>query len=396
MQTPSSLHIPMLVSALMAAAVLTGCGGDAPPAAPQAGAPMAPTVTVITVRPEAVPLVSELPGRTSPYLVAEIRPQVTGIIKARPFSEGGEVKAGQLLYQIDASTYEATHASANAALARAEANLHAARLKAQRYAELAKVDAVSQQANDEASTAVKQAEADVASANATINKARIDLGFTRVSSPISGRIGRSTVTPGALVTANQTQSLATVQQLNPIFVDLTQSSADLLRLRRDLAEGRLKHSGNDTVAVRLVLEDDSLYALEGKLAFSEVTVDPGTGSVTLRALFPNPRGQLLPGMYVRARLTQGVMRDAVLVPHAAVSRNPRGDAEVMVVNAENKVETRPVKAMRSRDDKWVISEGLSAGERVIVEGLQRVRAGASVKAEEAATTTPSPTAPTKD
>jgi membrane fusion protein (multidrug efflux system) len=338
----------------------------------------------MTVQTESVPVATELPGRTSPYQIAELRPQVTGIVKQRLFKEGSEVKAGQVLYRIDPATYQAAYDSARASLARAEANLDAARLKAERYAELVKIEAVSKQANDEAAAALKQVQADVGVAKAALDNAKIDLGFTRVTSPIAGRIGRSAVTPGALVTANQAAALATVQQLDPIYVDLTQSSADLLRMRRDLASGKLlRAGGGDAVPVQLVLEDGSLYGAEGRLAFSEVTVDQATGSVTLRAVFPNPKGELLPGMYVRARLTQGVNRDAVLVPHAAVSRTPRGEAQAMVVNAENKVEPRTVKAEQSIGDKWVVTEGLAAGDRVIVEGLQKVKPGAPVKAEEA-------------
>jgi len=373
-----------LVLALAGALLLAACGGKEPPAGPGAGGPGAPAVTVLTVQAESVAVARELPGRTSPYLIAELRPQVTGIVKQRLFTEGSEVKAGQVLYQIDPATYQAAHDSARANLARAEANLYAARLKAERYADLVKIEAVSKQANDEASAAQKQAQADVASARAALDKAKIDLAFTRVSSPIAGRISRSAVTPGALVTANQAAALATVQKLDPIYVDLTQPSAELLRMRRDLESGKLQHASGNSVPVQLVLEDGSLYGAEGRLAFSEVTVDQATGSVTLRAVFPNPRGELLPGMYVRARLTQGVNRTAMLVPHAAVSRTPRGEAQAMVVNADNKVEARIVKAEQSIGDKWVVTEGLAAGDRVIVEGLQKVKPGAPVKAEEAA------------
>ena len=371
------------VFALACALLLAACGGKEPPAGPGAGGPGAPAVTVLTVQAESVPVASELPGRTSPYLIAELRPQVTGIVKQRLFKEGSEVKAGQVLYQIDPATYRAAHDSARASLARAEANLDAARLKAERYAELVKIEAVSQQANDEAAAALKQVQADVGSAKAALDKARIDLGFTRVTSPIAGRIGRSAVTPGALVTANQAAALATVQQLDPIYVDLTQSSAELLRMRRDLESGRLQRTRGNAVPVRLVLEDGSLYGAEGRLAFSEVTVDEGTGSVTLRAVFPNPKGELLPGMYVRARLAQGVRDNAILVPHAAVSRDPKGNATVMVVNAESKVEPRIVKAEQSLGDKWVVTEGLAPGNRVIVEGLQKAKPGTPVQAQEA-------------
>lgn len=379
--------LPSLPSglALAGAFLLASCGGQEPPPGPGAGpgGVGAPAVTVTTVQSESVPVVAELPGRTSPYLVAEVRPQVTGIVKERLFKEGSDVKAGQVLYRIDPASYQAVYDSARANLARAEANLEAARLKAVRYADLVKIEAVSAQDNDEAQAALKQAQAEVGAAKAALDKARVDLDFTRVASPIAGRIGRSSVTPGALVTANQAASLATVQQLDPIYVDLTQSSAKMLSLRRDLDSGKLQRTNGNALKVQLVLEDGSLYGVEGKLAFSEVTVDEGTGSVTLRAVFPNPKGELLPGMYVRARLTQGVNRDAILVPHAAVSRTPRGEAQVMVVNQENTVEARVVETEQSIADKWVVTGGLAAGERVIVEGLQKVRPGAPVQVQEA-------------
>jgi membrane fusion protein (multidrug efflux system) len=328
-------------------------------------------------------MVAELPGRTTPYAIAEVRPQVTGIIAKRAFVEGSEVKAGALLYQIAPATYASALESAKASLARADANREVAQVRAARHADLVKIDAVSKQANDDAQAGLKQAAAEVAAARAAADKAGIDLEFTRVSAPISGRIGRSTVTAGALVTANQATALATIQQLDPIYVDLTQSSTELLRLRRDLEAGRLQRLRDATVPVRLALEDGSVYSGEGKLAFSEVTVDPGTGSVTLRAVFPNPRGELLPGMYVRARLTQGVRKDAIVVPHAAVAHDPRGKAIVMIVNAENKVEARSVELAESLGDSWVVSQGLAAGDRVIVEGLQKIRPGMAVQAQPA-------------
>lgn len=381
---PKSLGL-MLVSAI----VLAACGkGSQPGGQPAGGPPAAPAVSVVAVQTESVPLVAELPGRTAPYLIAELRPQVTGIVKQRQFVEGGEVKAGQSLYQIDPATYQAAFDSAKASLARAEANAYSARLKAQRYADLVKIEAVSKQQNDDAVAALKQAEADVAAARAATDKARIDLDFTRVVSPISGRIGRSTVTPGALVTANQATALATVQQLDPIYVDVTQSSADMLRLKRQVEAGKLQRNGGASVPVRLVMEDGSIYGAEGKLAFSEVSVDQGTGSVTLRAVFPNTKGELLPGMYVRARLAQGVKSDAILVPHAALSRDPRGNALVMVVSAEDKVEARPVQVAQSLGSNWVVTGGLAAGERIIVEGLQKVRPGAPVQAQEAGPSAP--------
>lgn len=362
--------------AFVSALVLSACGGksDQPAAA---APPPPPEVSVVTVSTESVPMVLELPGRTAPFMIAELRPQVGGIIQQRSFREGSEVKAGQVLYRIDAAPYQASFDSAKANVARAEANLYSARLRAERYSGLVKIEAVSKQANDDAVAALKQAQADLAAAKAAQDKARIDLDYTQVKSPISGRIGRSQVTSGALVTASQATPLATVQQLDPIYVDVTQSSAEMVRIRRDLEAGRLvARSGQ--VPVRLVLEDGSVYGAEGVLAFSEVTVDEGTGSVTLRAQFPNPRGELLPGMYVRARLSQGVRSEAILVPHAALSHDTRGQAQVMVVDAENTVAARPVEAVQSIGDKWVLSSGLKAGERVIVEGLQRVRPGAQV------------------
>ena len=374
--------------ALAAAFLLAACGGKETPPGPGAGGAGAPAVTVMTVQTESVAVATELPGRTSPYQIAELRPQVTGIIKERLFKEGSEVKAGQVLYQIDPATYQAAFDSARANLARAEANLFAARLKAGRYAELVKIEAVSKQANDEAQAAMKQAQADVGVARAALERARIDVAYTRVTSPIAGRIGRSSVTPGALVTANQAATLATVQQLDPIYVDLTQSSAELLRLKRDFESGTLQRAGGNGVPLQLVLEDGSEYGARGKLAFSEVTVDPTTGSVTLRAVFPNPKGELLPGMYVRARLSQGMQENIFLVPHAAVSRDPKGNATVMVVSGENKAESRTVKAAQSFGDKWVVTEGLAAGDRVIIEGLQRVKPGAPVQAQAAAAPAP--------
>jgi len=356
--------------ALITVFLLAGCGKSEPDAY-AAGQPL--TVTVVKVQAENVPTVEELPGRTSAYMIAEVRPQVNGIVLRRPFKEGAEVKAGQLLYQIDPAVYQAVSDAAKASLARAESSRYAARLKAERYAELVKIEAVSKQASDEADAALKQIDADVAAAKAVLDRARIDLAYTKVSAPISGRIGRSAVTPGALVTANQAEALATVQQLNPIYVDVTQSSSDMMRMKRDLEQGKLKHVAGNSVSVQLVLEDGSIYAKEGKLAFSEVSVDQGTGSVTLRAVFPNAERVLLPGMYVRARITQGVHSDAILVPHAAVSRTPLGAAMVMVVNAENKVEPRPVKTAQSIGDQWVVIDGLAPGERVITEGLQKIK-----------------------
>lgn len=373
---------PVAVVALSTTLLLAACGGEAPQAGPGAEKPPTP-VTVLTVRSETVPLSSELPGRTVPYRVAEVRPQVSGIVQARLFQEGSEVKAGQALYRIDPAVYRAALESAKASLARAEANQEAARLKAARSAELVKIDAVSKQADDEAQAAAKQAQAEVAAARAALDRASLDLDYTQLKAPIAGRIGRSSVTAGALVTANQAAALATIQELDPIYVDVTQSSAELLRLRKDVEAGKLRQGKGKSVPVRLVLEDGSEYALPGKLAFAEVAVDASTGTVTLRAVFPNPKGELLPGMYVRARLDQGELADAILLPAAALGRTPRGEAMVMRVNADNVVEARIVEASRTHGERWVVRSGLAAGDRVIVEGLQRVRPGAPVQAQEA-------------
>jgi membrane fusion protein (multidrug efflux system) len=384
------------VIALAGALHLTACDFNpldllsAPPDA-AASAPPPPSVSVIVAKTEPAALVSELPGRTTPFMVAELRPQVTGIIQKRLFTEGSTVSAGQVLYQIDPSTYQAAFDSAAANKARAEANLYNARLKAERYAELVGIEAVSKQANDDAAAALKQAEAEVAAARAALDKARIDLDFTRVKSPISGHIGRSSVTPGALVTANQAAALATVQRLDPIYVDLTQSSVDLQRLRRDVASGKISLTNGD-IPVQLILEDGSQYELPGRLAFSEVSVDPGTGSVTLRASFPNPDGMLLPGMYVRARLVQGQTEQAILLPHAAVGHDQRGNSQVMVVGSENKIEARPVQTRGVIGDKWIITGGLATGEKVVVEGLQKIRPGQPVLI---AADTPAGVAPTR-
>ena len=366
-----------LALVLAGTAVLNGCGR------PQAAAAVPvslPQVGVIEVQPQPFALTTELPGRTAPYLIAEVRPQVSGIVKQRAFNEGSEVKAGKVLYEIDPATYQAALDSARAALARAEANAHVARLKAQRYAELAKLNAVSKQAQDDTAAALLQAEADVAAAKAAVTRARIDVDYTRVKAPIAGRIGRSTVTAGALVTANQEQALATVQQLDPIYVDLTQSSADLLRLKRALADGSLQQADGASAPVRLLLEDGTPYAQQGRLAFSEVSVDQATGSVTLRAVFPNPNQQLLPGMYVRAVLEQGVVGNAIALPHQALSRDAKGNATAMMVNADNRIEVRPLKAQRALGDRWLITEGLAAGDRVVVDGLQKIRPGVEVVA----------------
>lgn len=366
----------MLVVGLFTALV-AGCGKKEAAKPPQPGPP---EVGVITIQPQRATITTELPGRTSAFLVAEVRPQVSGIIQKRVFTEGSEVKAGQVLYQIDPATYQAAFASAKAVEARAEANLIPARLKEERYRELVKIKAVSQQDYDNAYASLKQAEAEVASAKAAVETARINLAYSKVTAPISGRIGRSSVTDGALVTANQATPLATIQQLGSMYVDITQSSADLLRLQQILASGKIKKGGAASTRVKLLLENGAPYPLEGTMKFSDVTVDPSTGSVTLRSLFPNPKQLLLPGMFVRAVVEEGVNEQAILVPQRGVTRNPAGSAMVMVVGAEEKVEPRVIKAERTVGDNWLVTEGLKPGDRVILEGIQRARPGTPVKA----------------
>jgi len=357
--------------------MINGCGQKSAASAPSQPPP--PEVGVVVVRPERVTLTTELPGRTSPHMIAEVRPQVNGIILKRVFTEGSDVKAGQMLYQIDPATYRAAFDSAKAAEARAEANLGSVRLKEGRYRDLVKIKAVSQQDYDDAYAGLKQAEADLASTRAAVESARINLAYTRVTAPISGRIGRSTVTDGALVTANQPVALATVQQLSSMYVDVTQSSSELLKLKQNLASGLMKSGGADQARAKLLLEDGSAYPLPGSLKFSEVTVDQSTGSITLRATFPNPKQVLLPGMFVRAILEEGVNEHAILVPQRGVTRNPKGEPLVLVVASGEKVEQRPIKVVRTVGENWLVSEGLKTGDRVILEGIQRARPGTTVK-----------------
>ena len=324
-----------------------------------------------------VTLPRELPGRTNAWLVAEVRPQVSGLIAERLFTEGELVQKGQPLYQIDDATYRAAANSARAQLARAQATLTSAKLTAERIGELAKIDAVSVQDNDNATAALAQAQADVGVARAALDAANVTLGYARITSPISGRIGRSNVTPGALVTANQPQALATVQQLDPIYVDVTQSSTELLELRRSLAEGRLSR-GEEAMPVTILLEDGSTFPHQGMLKFSEVAVDPSTGSYALRVEVPNPDHVLMPGMYVRAELGAGVRAGAVLVPQRGIARDPKGNASAMVVNAEGAIEQRPVVVSRTIGDQWLVESGLAAGDKVVIEGLQKIAPGAHV------------------
>ena len=368
----------MAVVGIIFGLILSGCGQQSPTGRPPQGGP--PEVAVVEVKQEKVAITTELTGRTSAYLVAEVRPQVGGIIQKRLFNEGGDVKAGSVLYQIDPATYQAAYASAKAALARAEANLTTTRLRAERYKELVAIKAVSQQDYDDITAALKQSEADVETGKAAVETARINLAYTRITAPISGRIGKSSVTEGALVTASQGSALATIQQLDPVYVDVTQSSANLLRLQQSMASGKLKRNGAGQAKVRLNLEDDTKYPLGGALQFRDVTVDPTTGSVILRIVFPNPKGVLLPGMFVRAVVEEGVNDQAILIPQQAVSRDPKGNPVALIVDAEGKVQPRMLTLDRAMGDKWLVSSGLAPGEWVIVEGMQKVNPGATVKA----------------
>ncbi|WP_370869378.1 efflux RND transporter periplasmic adaptor subunit [Variovorax ginsengisoli] len=373
---PAMTYCMTFTAALSAAFLLTACGkppGGAPPAAGT------PVVGVVTVQPQRVVLSTELPGRTSPFLIAEVRPQVNGIIKTRNFREGSDVKAGAALYQIDPATYKASYDSNVAALAKAQASLKTTRLKADRYKELVAIQAVSQQDYDDAAASLGQGEADVASAKANVETSRINLAYARVDAPISGRIGKSSVTPGALVTANQTTALATIQQLDPIYVDVTQPSASLLRLKQAMARGDLQQAGANAAVVKLTLEDGSTYPLEGKLEFSDVTVDQNTGSITLRAVFPNPKADLLPGMYVRAVLQEGVKEQGLLVPQQAVSRDNAGKPTAYVVDSDNKLQRRALETERTVGDQWLVRSGLQAGDQLVVDGQQSARPGVQVK-----------------
>ncbi|SDI27498.1 multidrug efflux RND transporter periplasmic adaptor subunit MexA [Pseudomonas panipatensis] len=352
----------VLVTALLAAmATLAGCGKSEAPQQAQI-----PEVGVVTLQPQTVSLSTELPGRTSAFRVAEVRPQVNGIILKRLFKEGSDVKEGQQLYQIDPSTYEATYQSA-------QANLMSTQQQAERYKLLVADEAVSKQEYANAQAAALQAKA-------AVDTAKINLRYTKVLSPISGRIGRSAVTEGALVTDGQTTALATVQQLDPIYVDVTQPSTALLRLRRELAAGQLQKAGDNSAKVKLFLEDGSSYPLEGTLEFSEVSVDQGTGSVTLRAVFPNPKHELLPGMFVHAQLQEGIKDQAILAPQQGVTRDLRGQPTALVLGAGDKVELRNIKAERTVGAYWLVTDGLKPGDRLITEGLQFVQPGATAKA----------------
>ncbi|HHU0637097.1 TPA: efflux RND transporter periplasmic adaptor subunit [Enterobacter hormaechei subsp. xiangfangensis] len=356
---------------IVCAALLTGCDGQENP---QQHA-QAPQVSVHIVKSAPLAVKTELPGRTDAYRVAEVRPQVSGIILHRNFTEGSDVKAGESLYQIDPATYQAAYDNAKGELVKAQAAANIAHLTVKRYVPLVGTQYVSTQEYDQAVATAQQADASVVAAKAGVESARINLAYTKVTSPINGRIGKSSVTEGALVTNGQSTALATVQQLDPIYVDVTQSSSDFMRLKQQTSLQK-----GDTSSVELLMENGQPYPLKGTLQFSDVTVDESTGSITLRALFPNPQHMLLPGMFVRARIDEGTQPDAILVPQQGVTRTPRGDATVLVVNDKNQVESRTVVAPQAIGDRWLITEGLKNGDRVIISGLQKVRPGVTVVA----------------
>ncbi|EOG5308609.1 multidrug efflux RND transporter periplasmic adaptor subunit AcrA [Salmonella enterica] len=368
------LAVVLMLSGSLA---LTGCDDKQD----QQGGQQMPEVGVVTLKTEPLQITTELPGRTVAYRIAEVRPQVSGIILKRNFVEGSDIEAGVSLYQIDPATYQATYDSAKGDLAKAQAAANIAELTVKRYQKLLGTQYISKQEYDQALADAQQATAAVVAAKAAVETARINLAYTKVTSPISGRIGKSSVTEGALVQNGQASALATVQQLDPIYVDVTQSSNDFLRLKQELANGSLKQE-NGKAKVDLVTSDGIKFPQSGTLEFSDVTVDQTTGSITLRAIFPNPDHTLLPGMFVRARLQEGTKPTALLVPQQAVTRTPRGDATVLVVGADNKVETRQIVASQAIGDKWLVTDGLKAGDRVVVSGLQKVRPGAQVKVQE--------------
>src|ERR1700681_3727983 len=365
------------IAPALAAMVLAGCGSAKP-----APTPPPPQVSFVTVHQGSVPITTELPGRTSAYLVAQVRARVDGIVLKREFKEGGEVKTGQRLYQIDPAPYIATLNSAQAMLQKAEANLASMTAQTERYKVLVAANAVSKQDYDNAVSTQGQAAADVATGKASVATAQINLGYTNVVSPITGRIGPSLVTQGAYVQLSAATLMATVQQIDPVYVDLTQSSVEGLQLRRDIASGQLKLNGPDQAKVTLLLEDGTQYPLSGSLQFTDITVDQGTGSVTVRAIFPNPRFVLLPGMFVRARIEEGVNENAILVPQVGVTHDPKGQATALVVGPDNKVTVHALQLRGTSGDQWIVESGLDDGDRVVVAGVQKVQPGAVVQAIE--------------
>jgi membrane fusion protein (multidrug efflux system) len=372
-----------LPMAMLLAVALGACSNAQTPTP----APQVPEVSVITVHRASVPITTELPGRTSAYLVAQVRARVDGIVQKREFKEGGEVKAGQRLYQIDPAPYIAALNSATASLQKAEANLASTTAQAERYNVLVAANAVSKQDYDNAVASRGQAAADVATGKAAVAMAQINLGYTNVVSPITGRSGLSLVTEGAYVQASAATLMTTVQQIDPVYVDLTQSSVEGLQLRRDIASGQLKLNGPNQAKVTLVLEDGTQYPLPGSLQFTDITVDRGTGSVTVRAIFPNPRFVLLPGMFVRARIEEGVNENAILVPQVGVTHDPNGQATALVVGPDNKVAALTLQLRGTSGNQWIVEGGLDEGDRVIVAGMQKAKPGTAVKAVEAQTAT---------
>lgn len=365
---PCKITTTFLMVVLACAFLQAGCKNkQAKPAPPP------PEVGTITVKEQEVVLTTELPGRTSAYMMAEVRPQVSGIIQKRLFTEGSDVKAGTVLYQIDPSPFQAAFDSAEASLARARANLQAVQLRSERYRELVATGAVSRQNFDDAQSAYGQAVAEVEYWKAAVRSARINLDHTRLTAPISGRIGKSNVTEGALVTANQPSPLATILQLDPMYVDIPQSTAELLRLKKRIELGTLDRNGAGHNKVRLKLEDGTSYPLEGTLQFQDVTVERTTGSVIIRAVFPNPDGLLLPGMFVRGTAQEGINKKAILIPQHAVSRDPKGNPTTLIVDDKGKVQQRYLTVDRAVGNQWLVTSGLVAGERVIVEGMQKVK-----------------------
>ena len=375
----SSLRSRAALPAALIASTLALAACSSKDAAPAQAAPT--PVTVVTLKSEPVTLTRELAGRAEASQQAEVRPQVSGIVERLLFTEGGSVRAGQPLYQLDQTAYRADAGSAQAAVARAQTALTNARQKAERTAELARTQMVSRQDNDNAQAALRQAQAELRAAQAGLQGANVPLGFTRVSAPISGRIGRSSVTRGALVTASQATPLAVIQTLDPMYVEVSQSSAELLQLRREIAAGSLQ--GTDEVPVNITLEDGSAYPQQGKLSFAEAMVDPATGAVALRVVVPNPDQLLLPGMFVRATIANARRQDAILAPQQGITRNAKGDATAMVVGADGKVAQREVVVSRAIGNKWLVESGLKAGDKLIIEGLQKIAPGAPVNATEA-------------
>ena len=370
----AKLWAPALTACALATSIaLVGCSKD-PKGAEQAAAAqqMPPTeVGVIVAQPQSVEQTVELSGRTSAYQISDVRPQTSGVVLKRLFAEGSYVREGQPLYEIDSSTNRANLDSAKASLVRQQANLNALQIKANRYSQLVGINAVSKQEYDDIKAQVQLAQADIAASQAAVKNAQISLGYSTVRSPISGQSGRSSVTAGALVTASQADPLVTIQQLDPIYVDINQSSAELLRLRQQLSQGTIDRSNN--TKVRLKLEDGSFYNVEGNLAFSDASVNPDTGTVTLRAVFSNPNHLLLPGMFTNAQIVQGVIPNAILVPQVAITRTPTGQATAMLVNAKGIVEVRPIETAGIQGKDWIVTKGLQAGEKVIVDGVAKVK-----------------------